>query len=175
MLETCSLRRRVQEGRADVPLLFSSRQDAPVFERGDRRPLMKQKRRKKHMLLPPFRRPGRITLPGGIRGRASVRCVSRGGDGVRGVRRDPHGHRDLTDAHANGAHASGIHHGRIRRVLESLLPWCLSSIPAPKARSCSWCASCAFNHPIVDDGQLVGGIGPQKREGRHAIAFRPSR
>ena len=73
---------------------FSSRQDAPVFERGDRRPLMKRKRRKKHMLLPPFRRPGRITLPGGIRGRASVRCVSRGGDGVRGVRRDPHGHRD---------------------------------------------------------------------------------
>ena len=42
MLETCSLRRRVQEGRADVPLLFSSRQDALVFERGDRRPLMKQ-------------------------------------------------------------------------------------------------------------------------------------
>ena len=33
---------------------FSSRQDAPVFERGDRRPLMKRKRRKKHMLLPPF-------------------------------------------------------------------------------------------------------------------------
>ena len=32
----------VQEGRADVPLLFSSRQDAPVFERGDRRPLMNQ-------------------------------------------------------------------------------------------------------------------------------------
>jgi len=43
------------------------------------------------------------------------------------------------------------------------------------ARSCSWCASCAFNHPIVDDGRLVGGMGPQKREGRHAIAVRPSR
>ncbi|MFQ9341227.1 MAG: hypothetical protein ACLR2J_10610, partial [Actinomyces sp.] len=43
------------------------------------------------------------------------------------------------------------------------------------ARSCSWCASCAFNHPIVDDGRLISGMGPQKREGRHALAVRPSR